>query len=176
MFYFQQTPYHNPLIDWPVESTFVKTVKIHKTKKSKTKNQKMTDTKIQNLFLAITNLIALPTIIHTQHYLNKVIVIFAMVASILMHLSEKKHNLSGIHPFNRFAWLFLQIDRVVALISGLYVLYMVPAFTPKLLAIGIAGLSCMAISEHIAKEINWFVFWHTCWHICAFCAMYVVLV
>jgi hypothetical protein len=100
-----------------------------------------------NIFTAFTNLIAYYYLdvynIKSVYSLNLTILI-----SFLYHLSETKHDLPGIYPFNRYTGLFLNLDRIFS-IYGLYIVC-INLFKLHLqtIGIGILGLICLAVSEY----------------------------
>jgi len=130
-----------------------------------------------NLFVSATNLIGLFTFIQVYLLSDKSIVLLAMIASTLMHLSEQKHNLPGIFPFNKYTWYFLQFDRFVSYALSIYVFYRW-TFSRNLfsLTVGLFGICCNIISERsYVHNWVWFTIWHSVWHFCAFFTMYLIL-
>lgn len=69
-----------------------------------------------NIIVASSNLIGL-------YFMNHWIILMAMIASILYHLAETKHNLPGIYPFNLYTQTLLNIDRLFAVVAGLWAIY-----------------------------------------------------
>lgn len=72
--------------------------------------------KLINQIVASSNLIAL-WFMYKYNCLDNTYIYFPMLASILYHLSETKHNLPGIYPFNLYTHQLLQLDRVFAVLS-----------------------------------------------------------
>lgn len=91
-----------------------------------------------------------------------------ILASALMHISETKHNLPGIYPFNKWSWYFLNLDRGMALSITLYVLYYFNKGMPIPFKLGIIGLICLGLSEKFEYGLIWFMINHSIWHYCAF--------
>jgi hypothetical protein len=108
---------------------------------------------------------------------NDKIILLASIASVLMHLSEQKHGLPGIYPFNKFSNEFLWMDRIMAYISVLnvlYNLYLKWYIIPNSSIIwGLTGLFLNFVSEVIIKN-EWlpFTFAHGLWHIYAYTSYY----
>lgn len=115
----------------------------------------------------------------------------AALASTLMHISERKHGLPGISPFNQWSHEFLQIDRAMSLIAGAYGAH--SAFRnnrlgKSLVSIVLTGLSCLRIAEDSDQALidafganpvvlgasapQWiFAAFHCVWHCMAFTAL-----
>jgi hypothetical protein len=97
-------------------------------------------------------------------------------SSVMMYLSERKHHLPGIFPFNEFSWHFLQLDRIMAIVCTLFVLYRMTEFPSHKfemsLIIGGFGLCCLFISEQFELPIKYFVILHSAWHFAAFFVLY----
>jgi len=145
-----------------------------------------------NLFIAFTNLIGLFFINKTLSYIQLTILLCPIITSCLYHLSEKKHNLYGIYPFNKYTRQLLNINRFIAIISFNIIIiklfmdinyYSYGIGKKKLLNIlkfGIIGLISLFISERdiMYQKINIyrgfvvnkfeFLFFHSIWHIVAF--------
>lgn len=101
------------------------------------------------------------------------LIIIMALASILMHLSERKHKLSGIWPFNLWSNFWLNVDRMAAIYSATYVIpyiydaFMIGDYSP--LFIGVSGLWFLYLSEnHFIYNTSWFIGTHSTWHIIAF--------
>jgi hypothetical protein len=81
---------------------------------------------IINLINTATNLFGLiPLLDPSLKFRQKCLILSAVIASILMHLSETKHGLKGIYPFSIYSTFFLNLDRAAALMSGSVLLYCV---------------------------------------------------
>lgn len=125
-----------------------------------------------NTIVSTSNLYAL-YFIKQQPY-----IIIPMIASILMHLSERKHNLPGIYPFNLYSTQFLWLDRIIAVSSGLYIIRNIYLsnftllFNNNFLLLNIIGFISMFISETSDNRVHdyqlVYMIFHIIWHICAF--------
>ena len=99
---------------------------------------------------------------------------FLMVlASILMHLSEKKHGLNGIYPFNDFSYQFLWFDRIMAYWCILRVIIKINNCPIDQigchLILGLFGLSLNLLSEKFPyKYIIPYAIMHCIWHLIAY--------
>lgn len=62
----------------------------------------------------LSNLVGLIVFTLDVRPADLVLVAITMIASMLMHISETKHGLNGIYPFNKLSNLFLNIDRSIA--------------------------------------------------------------
>jgi hypothetical protein len=103
-----------------------------------------------------------------------------MLASALYHISERKHGLPGVAPFNAYSNELIWADRVGAFASGAFVLYKTGLSpSPVNLAVAAGGFACLTVSEHdiIFQKLGWghfhvnkwlFAVTHTVWHTCAF--------
>ena len=76
--------------------------------------------KYHNYLVAFSNIFVLFFLSKFEQW---VIIIPPVICSFLMHISETKHGLKGIYPFNLYSNLFLNLDRVIAYLSFFYVLY-----------------------------------------------------
>jgi hypothetical protein len=145
-----------------------------------------------NYFVAFSNLIAIPLMfgIRSSH---KYIMLCPMFASILYHLAERKHGLSGIHPFNLYHVSLLWLDRIAAFLSGAIVLKAIYYYYPHIITwqfvgISIASLVFLWLSERdtwftmiygrrypvpelMKVEENEFAVFHAMWHVLAFCLL-----
>lgn len=73
-----------------------------------------------NLLVAASNVLGVPALakfITRGQYWNAAMTTAIIAASTLMHLSERKHRLPGVYPFNRYSQVFLNIDRVLTIIG-----------------------------------------------------------
>ncbi len=123
----------------------------------------MANLQLVNIWLATTNLLVIPTLITTNSNMHFTISSMASIASFFMHISERKHGLNGIKPFAQFADLFLNCDRVMAIIG---IIYMLSNYWRRidLLLAGLLGLIFMTISESKNVKLHTFVIFHTLWH------------
>lgn len=117
--------------------------------------------------------------------------VLMIAASVLMHLSERKHDLPGISPFHFWASKFLWFDRIMCYICfgitlhAMYQYWWLPQTNPNdprmstaLILYGLFGLVLNLVSE-IATSRNfptipqtnlWYVFMitHGIWHFIAY--------
>jgi hypothetical protein len=118
-----------------------------------------------NLWLACTNLLAIPAICYAKCTFQQFLALAVMIASSFMHLSETKHGLHGISPFfDQYSNLFLNIDRMVSIVG---VFYMVNNLYNNIQfwIYGIIGVAAMAIGEKRGVSVIVYVYLHTIWHI-----------
>lgn len=143
---------------------------------------------MENIIVAASNLIGLCHV--WLNFDTHKFMIFPILASILYHLAETKHGLSGIAPFNEFTFILLQLDRFYALISAFIVGYVIfnkydqlPGMFWYDLVIGLIDLTLSekdticsnlvnrdwklnAVLFHVSKIE--FVIIHSLWHILAY--------
>lgn len=117
--------------------------------------------------------------------------IAAIVASLLMHLSERKHRLPGLPIFNRYSWIFLQFDRFVAIVVGSYLGYHQFWFfiSGRLLVLGVittVGFIFLFAAENpklvgfhrgddgTILSYSFYCLFHCLWHSVAFTVMLVM--
>jgi hypothetical protein len=114
----------------------------------------------------------------------KMAVLITTVSSMLMHISETKHHLPGISPFNEYSNHFLDLDRITSKLALLYGLYLCYYNSHKIniiwIIIMLFGCICLFLSEQIYNLDTWdhtfkFIVLHSIWHIIAFKIMSVVL-
>jgi hypothetical protein len=107
------------------------------------------------------------------------------ILSMLMHISEQKHYLPGLWPFNKYTDEFLKLDRAstyftipmllsIALFYDLIIL--------DLTIFSLLTLSALFISERVTirggdTRLNLFIFgfFHTMWHIFSASILFKVL-
>lgn len=91
-----------------------------------------------------------------------------IAASYLMHVSETRRGLPGVHPFNRWATEFLWLDRIVAMAAGAWVAWCtltVPGFaTVGVVCGGLISLVAMAVSQNVPMHNDLFAATHSLWH------------
>lgn len=122
-----------------------------------------------NLFVSLSNLPGL-LIIFDDVGNNYKIILTAMVGiSILMHLSEKKHGLPGIYPFNKFSSFFLNVDRMFAVLCSIIVLFKAIPNFEKISGMtkffSFFGLFCGGISELYDEYQEFeYLLTHSIWH------------
>lgn len=147
------------------------------------------DLRLVNLIVAISNLVAYLFIPINMNIMVKTLYNFMIWSSVLMHLSERKHGLPGIYPFNIYHRQFLWLDRIMAYICitvvcfSAYLIVHWQGFTWNILfyvTLSIIGLGCLGISEYvIINEYKAFAFFHSVWHIIAyyvFCSIYTLFI
>lgn len=129
-----------------------------------------------NLLVAFSNIFGIFMILCDPKWVG----VCTVTCSVLMHLSERKHGLPGISPFNNLSAEFLWMDRIMAYISTTFALYnmynkwiMVPRW---LIYYGVFGLILMIIAEMmITDQWNLFIVFHTGWHFIAYSYYYLIL-
>nr|QYA18289.1 hypothetical protein KOM_12_19 [Clandestinovirus] len=130
---------------------------------------------LTNLIVSSSNLLGLPALLACKNNSDRGMVAFTMIASILMHLSETKHALPGIHPFNLYAWHFLQLDRIMAVAAMYYFCSHLQHVSTYLIIIAFIGLLSMYLSEKIENGTVWFATFHCIWHLVAYHLMYLIV-
>lgn len=123
-----------------------------------------------NWIVSLSNYVfGLPVLYAARQPHQVLLVTMTIAASFLMHISETKHGLPGVYPFNQWSWYFLQFDRVMAIASGGYVLYKTGIMQLPMATIGFVIL---ALSERVERGHAWFAVTHILWHACAFYMLY----
>lgn len=147
-------------------------------------DDKQTDARWANVALAASNLAGGPLLLVAHTAYVAWLVRLMLLASFLMHVSERKHALPGVWPFNQYSSAFLWLDRVMALVCGVfgahraYLLWYAAGASPYLLATlaGFSlGLAALYVSEHHCRTHAQFVAWHGAWHVLAYWSLYRVL-
>ncbi len=138
---------------------------------------------IVSIIVCLSNLAALPAIFAAPEILDKIVVTAAMIASMLMHISERKHKLPGV-LFRDWSWQFLQLDRAISVAASLYLgwtmynlifeMGCVPAGISAAIVIFANGVLWLWFSEHDVSQLL-FCIWHTLWHLNAFYLAYFIL-
>jgi hypothetical protein len=130
-----------------------------------------------NVLVSLSNLVALPFVTYLNSVGDRSLMLFAMCCSIMMHLSETKHGLPGIYPFNLLSFWFLQLDRAMC-----FLVIIVLCFRSSLYIVdrcmiveAIFGLTCMFLSEKVVRSQWTFAAFHVMWHYVAFHLMYILL-
>lgn len=103
---------------------------------------------------------------------ERALILAAVIASSLMHISETKHKLPGVAPFRRLSAEFLWLDRGMVLIAAGY-------YAHKMLSHGLpipwfpltVGSFCLFLSEWMEYGPLWFAVTHCAWHACAYMIM-----
>ena len=123
------------------------------------------------------------------------------IASVLMHLSETKHKLPGIWPFNQWSGLFLNVDRAMSLVVVLYLflfdlhetwarlVLMFLNYRLFSLSVVVGGLVALLIAENpwvlgrkwSVREGKLQGYWlyaasHMLWHYCAYTMLSYLLI
>ena len=99
-----------------------------------------------NLLVTLSNIVGFIGLWYCSG-LTRVVLGLSVFSSILMHLSEQKHGLPGIYPFNCYSGTLLWVDRIAAYIAGVYALFYIMNVTKQIgFMIGYAIL-CGFISE-----------------------------
>jgi hypothetical protein len=140
---------------------------------------------MNNLTLALNTLtngfalLPLQSCFRKKDYFGTGIIFVSFCASVMMHVTETKHNL--IPPFLReYSNIFLNADRTAALAVALYGGYLtynayssgtltLALFRPILLKFAV-GTIALGIGEIASNLVVYNVF-HTIWHYCAFTAL-----
>lgn len=133
-----------------------------------------------NLIVALSNIFG---VIPALYMLNKQlwisILFFNMtLASVLMHLSETKHGLPGIYPFNKYSGFFLNLDRVMAIGSALIMIFLVvyyEVYNVCIFGYVMVGVLLGWYSERVCESKIMFMVSHGLWHMIAFTSSYYVL-
>lgn len=109
------------------------------------------------------------------------IILRALIASTIYHLSEVKGRLPGLPYLRHYAFWLLQLDRLCAIHGGWEIFQTLvfaggggPFALPPWYAIviAVAGIVCNFISE---STTHWhFVGWHSLWHNAAF-VMFIIV-
>ena len=128
-----------------------------------------------NFIVALSNIIAAYPAFQAVESPGRLIILHAMVwTSVLMHLSDTKHRLPGIYPFNQFTWYFLQADRFMALYcTAIVIFHVFLQNAPINWNVAVSGLICLALSENYVTSHFWFTILHSLWY---FCAFYILLI
>lgn len=132
---------------------------------------------INNIILALSNVYAILPIIKSYnlgHYLMTFTFIFAGLGSFLYHLSEQKHGLPGIYPFNLVTWKLLWIDRIGA-ISAIISVFIYGNNYIEIIKYGSLALLILFISEKLCPNPWPFVPIHVIWHMMAFHIGYIMI-
>jgi hypothetical protein len=105
-----------------------------------------------------------------QRYYGCSLVTLAMCASIMMHMTETKHNLHGL--FRKYSNYFLNFDRVIACLTGLYGAYLF--FTGDRDIWKVVPLLLGALSAFIGESTNNLYIYMPChilWHFLAYTSL-----
>lgn len=131
-----------------------------------------------NLLVTLSNLAGLLPIyaaLKKEDLFGLIIMTVTVMASIMMHLSETKHSLPGL-LFVSHSDLFLNIDRITAILASLYGVYLFfKNQKVSVLMLTSTGLIFMFISENMCKSKYSFAFFHSIWHILAYISLYLLI-
>jgi len=133
------------------------------------------DLKWVNIIVTSSNICGMiPLMISFQkgNMFEVVLIGVTILASVLMHLSETKHKLPGLY-FQTYCNEFLWFDRIMAVLSSLYIFYNLVNFHASLLTSWfvtkvIIGLSFNFLSERVFTGPIIFMILHSGWHCLAF--------
>ena len=98
-----------------------------------------------------------------------ILVSVTLLSSLLMHVSERKHNLPGL-ILGKYHALLLNCDRTTAILSAGYMVYLLSVRQSLLWMQGLKGLLALItnfLSENFRVD-DWYSFWHGLWHVSAF--------
>lgn len=130
---------------------------------------------IINIITSLTNLYGIAAFSSCQSHLDKAVIANCILASSLMHLSERKHGLVGIYPFNKFSTFFLNYDRVSSSSLVIYtiltkdVTFVFHTLYPYI------GMLSLFLSEKVCVNNKlFFTVTHNIWHIAAFHCLYLI--
>lgn len=135
--------------------------------------------KLSNFIVTISNIFGLLPIYKSFNNLPRsslelFLIIIAVIASILMHISETKHNLPGIY-LSKYSNYMLYFDRITAYLLVFYMIYKLIhnslIITGLLILKIITGLLC-AIGSEITNNEQEYVFLHCIWHFFAYKIIY----
>jgi hypothetical protein len=140
------------------------------------------NSKIVNIVLATSNLIGCFIVPQLDITHEKWLIRLTIFASFMMHMSERKHNLMGFHPWNRSSSLYLWMDRIMAVVTGGYLISKT-TFHTHTIHVTLFGLLCMGVSEKIVIPNTtrrfqqlFFMIGHLMWHCAAYYLLWWILV
>lgn len=123
----------------------------------------------------VFGIIPIVSLIKTKRYYGTVLVASACVASIFMHATETKHKLSGLF-LKKYSKTFLNIDRVIAYLTGFYGLYLFytnPVKTLPQIIYPVIGAICAFVGEH-TNNLPLYTSLHCTWHALAYYGLHLV--
>lgn len=130
-----------------------------------------------NVIVAASNWIFGYTLLRIAKGRDYWLVLAMIMASTLMHISETKHRLPGIYPFNLYAWHFLQLDQWLSyfmmVYGAIYFLFSSMETPWMLILLGVLSLN---IAERVDYGEVFFMVFHVVWHYIAYRLIEVVLV
>lgn len=117
-----------------------------------------------NVLVTLSNIIGVIGIFYCSG-LKQLVLILSVVGSILMHLSEQKHGLPGIYPFNVYSKELLWLDRIGAYIAAIYALFFIANVTGTILIMICFAALCIFIAEVvISTQWIYYIIFHSIWH------------
>ena len=142
-----------------------------------------------NILNAVTNVFGLLAFnIPGLSWYDRALVGLTIMASVLMHLSERKHYLPGIKPFSLWAKWFLFLDRYTAIQMGSILIYYTWRYNlwemifPKsyIWVAILVGLLSVLMSETVFVHNTTFdkigfVVFHTIWHFLAYSIIFNIM-
>lgn len=121
-----------------------------------------------NLLVTLSNIVGFIGLWYCSG-LTRIILGTSVFSSILMHLSEQKHGLPGIYPFNHCSNTLLWIDRLAAYVAVIYVLITCSCILSMTKLIGFlicCAIICGFVSEVIiTTQWNYYIIVHSTWHL-----------
>lgn len=132
-----------------------------------------------NIIVACSNFYAFKHINKFNRYSVNILFLSALTASFLMHISETKHNLPGVYPFNLYTNLFLWADRTIAILC-MFLGLIKCLRDHRLIKIKgsefLLGLIMLCISENVQMDKYNILFsiTHCIWHFCAYDCLSVI--
>lgn len=128
-----------------------------------------------NFFVTSSNMYGLVPIYYASNNIYRTWISGIVLSSSLMHISETKHGLPGVYPFNKYSKQFLWLDRFMAYTPMMYVGYLMlykKEFMLLMMLLNkymIIGTTCLLISERVGTKHKYlFAILHSIWHICAY--------
>lgn len=123
----------------------------------------------------VFGLIPIVSLYDTKRYYGTMLVTSACLASVFMHATETKHNLDGL-LLKQYSNTFLNIDRVLAIMTGLYGLWLFYT-NPNKNICQIIFPVIGAISSFIGEQttnLPLYTLTHSIWHAFAYYSLHLV--
>jgi hypothetical protein len=120
---------------------------------------------ISNIFA----LLPIKSLIDNKRYYGAALTGCAAIASIFMHATETKHNLPGLF-LAKYSGLFLNIDRVLAYMTGCYGIYLFltnPEKTALQVLVPVLGAIGCGLGEYTG-DLKLYCVCHVFWHFMAY--------
>jgi hypothetical protein len=128
-----------------------------------------------NIVVAMSNIYGLFPLVTLPSLTDKLFTLVCLCASVLMHLSERKHTLRGIYPFNNHTYSLLWIDRIVSYLAVIYLLYY-GKIDSHSICVAAIGILMMWLGEFRYKyDPFYYTYVHSVWHISAFYLIWYML-